>query len=665
MNSPDPLAPTIPGFEILRRTSEGAQGAVYRARDRDLGRVVALKVLKEFTGDPGIRGRFAREARILVRHPHPNLVPLLDAQLDGSPPYLVFRWMGGGDLEGALAARGRFAEEEVLRVATRVGEALEHLHRFEVLHRDIKPSNLLLDDRGEVHLADLGLGLVRGAPELTRTGRIVGTLRYIAPETLVHHEYSPRSDLFGLATVLLEMGLGRKVDRFTDLSPRALRAHPLAWGPRLRDAVLRSLAEDPANRPADLREFLDALAEPAAAPRSPRPAPAPSPRPPDARRGGQPREPRPRLLAGIAAVLVLAMFLAGFAAGTRRPATLPPAATPEPPDPFRGLRAAVARLRPDRGDPPETDAPVAVIAPWTEPLLAPTYALRWARVLEGVPQVAPEDPASDHAWAHEFLPALQAELRDFDRVARLIRAKLQEFPITPEAGVLAPRLEAWNTRRAELRDAFRALAVDPGGGGPRRSLPAEILLADASWALEMPGTSPIPRALLARLGEAAATPYFAAAFLALEGAGADARRAGSATCAELRELHRAMGAAVLRELARARDAGNEPRLTPRYLWERASALRACGLPTDPADLAHIRELAAAFGAARDIFPEGVLTNLLGAHLLLRKSLPGGARPAGHLALAELLGELSRCADPGCARGVLARAGPPSPRGPGG
>ncbi|MFM2167615.1 MAG: Serine/threonine-protein kinase PknB, partial [Verrucomicrobiota bacterium] len=151
------LAVHFPDLEVLELIGAGGMGAVYKARQPKLDRLVALKVLSsDLAGDPAFAERFDREARLLARLHHANIVTVFDSGLAGPFAYLMMEFVDGVNLRQAMKA-GRFTPQEALTLVQDVCAALKFAHEQGILHRDIKPENILIDSRGQVKIADFGI----------------------------------------------------------------------------------------------------------------------------------------------------------------------------------------------------------------------------------------------------------------------------------------------------------------------------------------------------------------------------------------------------------------------------------------------------------------------------------------------------------------------------
>jgi serine/threonine-protein kinase len=198
-------------YVVEATLGQGAFGEVYRARDKELGRVVAVKVLRADVAEPEVRARFEREAKLAASVEHPNVVRLLDhGRLDGGAPFLVFEFVEGASLEDRLE-RGVDPEQWIAWTRD-VAAGLAALHEVGVIHRDLKPANVLVHQDGRAMLADMGLARVEDATcdGLTATGALVGTPLYMAPELFGPGGMaSPEADLFALGCLAYRGLYGR------------------------------------------------------------------------------------------------------------------------------------------------------------------------------------------------------------------------------------------------------------------------------------------------------------------------------------------------------------------------------------------------------------------------------------------------------------------------
>jgi tRNA A-37 threonylcarbamoyl transferase component Bud32 len=207
------VAAAFPQLEILECIGRGGMGVVFKARQPKLDRLVALKLLPQAAAkDPAFRDRFIREARLLARLSHPNIVGVFDFGDAGGFFFLMMEYVDGANLRQAMRA-GRFTPAQALGIVPKICEALDFAHREGVLHRDIKPENILLDTKGRVKIADFGIAKLVGHPDsagtLTATGASVGTPQYMAPEQLEHpQDVDHRADIYSLGVVFYEMLTG-------------------------------------------------------------------------------------------------------------------------------------------------------------------------------------------------------------------------------------------------------------------------------------------------------------------------------------------------------------------------------------------------------------------------------------------------------------------------
>jgi serine/threonine protein kinase len=276
------LAPLFPQLEILELIGKGGMGAVYKARQKQLERIVALKILPPGIGhDAAFAGRFAREAKALAKLNHPGIVTLYEfghvqssagvTPASGSHPsilnsqplyYFLMEFVDGVNLRQLLHA-GRIAPREALAIVPQICDALQFAHDQGIVHRDIKPENILLDRRGRVKVADFGLAKLvqldgraklplgqdaqQRAPAddaLTGAGKVMGTPNYMAPEQVEHpNEVDHRADIYALGVVFYQMLTGELPGK--PIVPPSSRTHGIQIDVRLDEVVLRALEKKP------------------------------------------------------------------------------------------------------------------------------------------------------------------------------------------------------------------------------------------------------------------------------------------------------------------------------------------------------------------------------------------------------------------------------------
>ena len=268
-----PLAPgnKLGPYEIVSPLGAGGMGEVYRARDKRLGRDVALKVLPEAFANDGQRmARFEREAKVLASLNHPCIAVLYGFEESNGTRALVMELVEGPMLAERIK-QGPLAIEEALPIAKQIAEALEYAHERGIIHRDLKPSNVKLTEDGQVKLLDFGLAKalegetseeeLQNSPTLsaaaTRAGVMLGTAAYMAPEQARGKRVDRRADIWAFGCVLYEMFTGRGAfdgETTSDILACVIRAEP-DWSqldasvpPRIRELVRRCLQKDPKQR---------------------------------------------------------------------------------------------------------------------------------------------------------------------------------------------------------------------------------------------------------------------------------------------------------------------------------------------------------------------------------------------------------------------------------
>lgn len=229
--------PVLPGYELAEQLGAGGFGVVYHAHQQSVGREVAIKIIRpEYAVQPEFLRRFKQEAGLVARLEHPAIVPLYDYQASRQSSYLVMRYMRGGSLQ-TLLARGPLGLAAAMQLVEQLAQGLDYAHRQGVVHRDLKPANILLDDDGNVYLADFGIAKDVLAPrpeDRTLPGVIVGTPAYLAPEQIEGGAVGPAADLYSLGLLLFEMLAG--MHPFAGASVAELLDHQLHQPlPALRD----------------------------------------------------------------------------------------------------------------------------------------------------------------------------------------------------------------------------------------------------------------------------------------------------------------------------------------------------------------------------------------------------------------------------------------------
>lgn len=334
------------GYRIDRLLGAGGMGEVYLARDRDLPRSVALKLLTPIAGDDrDVRARFLREADTAARLSHPNIVAVYARGEEQGRLWMAIQYIEGTDV-AAVLRRGPVRPEHAVRITEETARALDHAHAAGVLHRDVKPANILLawGDQQQVYLSDFGIAKALDRTDgLTRTGELYASFHYAAPEQFeMRPDIDRRADVYSLGCTLYYLLTGR-LPYPAATTGALINAHlnapvprPCAVDPRLPSefdgVIARAMAKNRDERFSDCGELAlaarRALTEPAVTVPVVRTVPVPAP--PAA--GGQagPRRPRRRLLAVLAAVVVVAVFaatawLTGLVRGGGHAAAPPPA----------------------------------------------------------------------------------------------------------------------------------------------------------------------------------------------------------------------------------------------------------------------------------------------------------------------------------------------------
>ncbi len=259
------IGQTLGHYQIEERLGEGGMGVVYRARDLQLGRPVALKVLGEqMAGDSTGRARLLREARTASALNHPHICTIHEVGESAGQSYVVMEYVEGHALKALIPKEG-LPIEKVLLYGAQIADALAHAHARGVVHRDLKTANVVITPEERAKVLDFGLAkqvrkpgideATRSQASLTQAGAIVGTLHYMPPEVLQGKQADAKSDVWSLGVLLYEMAAGKlpfEGRTAFELSSAILREPPAALPPRLpanlRAVILRCLAKEPSER---------------------------------------------------------------------------------------------------------------------------------------------------------------------------------------------------------------------------------------------------------------------------------------------------------------------------------------------------------------------------------------------------------------------------------
>ncbi len=256
--SVEEVAKLFPHLEILAFIGKGGMGAVYKARQPALDRLIALKILPpQVASGPGFAERFNREARALAKLNHPNIVGVHEFGQANGMPFFIMEFVDGPNLR-QLERAGKLSPREALQIVPQICEALQFAHDEGIVHRDIKPENILLDKKGRVKIADFGIAKIMGRESdaaLTETKGAIGTPQYMAPEQVEKpQEVDHRADIFSLGVVFYEMLTGElPLGKFAPPSRR------VEVDVRLDEVVLRALEKEPERRYQQASEVKTAL----------------------------------------------------------------------------------------------------------------------------------------------------------------------------------------------------------------------------------------------------------------------------------------------------------------------------------------------------------------------------------------------------------------------
>jgi eukaryotic-like serine/threonine-protein kinase len=257
-------------YEILLLLGQGGMGAVYKARDRELDRLVALKVVRpDLAANPGILRRFKQELILARQVTHKNVIRIFDLGEAEGTKFITMEYIEGLDLKALVSQKKRLAPDEAVAIIKQVCQALDAAHSGGVIHRDLKPQNIMVDTQGKVSVMDFGIARSVEASGFTQTGALVGTPDYMSPEQAKGENLDSRSDLFTLGIIFYELLTGRapfeaKTTVATLLKRTSERPVPPIELDRtlprpLSDVVVRCLEIDPQRRYQNALEILQDL----------------------------------------------------------------------------------------------------------------------------------------------------------------------------------------------------------------------------------------------------------------------------------------------------------------------------------------------------------------------------------------------------------------------
>jgi len=225
-------------YEILDLLGEGGMGAVYKARDRELDRIVALKVIRpELAIHPEVLSRFKQELILARKVTHRNVIRIFDLGEENNIKFITMDYVEGQDLKGLIKAKGKLQLEETVQIVKQVCLALEAAHTEGVVHRDLKPQNIMVDQQGRVYVMDFGIARSIEPGGMTQTGMLMGTPEYMSPEQVRGEHVDSRSDIFALGLILYEL--------LTDTMPFRAETPQASMFKRTREPARPAIDVDP------------------------------------------------------------------------------------------------------------------------------------------------------------------------------------------------------------------------------------------------------------------------------------------------------------------------------------------------------------------------------------------------------------------------------------
>src|SRR6267154_1595552 len=257
-------------YELLKLIGQGGMGAVYKARDKELDRVVALKLIRpELAKNPEVLRRFKQELILARQVTHKNVIRIFDLGQSDGIKFITMDFVEGQDLRSLLLEKSKLAPEQAARIMLQICRALEAAHAEGVIHRDLKPQNIMLDAGGRILVMDFGIARSAYLPGMTQTGALIGTPEYMSPEQGRGEPLTERSDLFSMGIIFYELLTGKSpYHSDTPLATLWKRmtekvTPPVVLDPTLPQAlsniVVKALEIEPKNRFANAREMAQQL----------------------------------------------------------------------------------------------------------------------------------------------------------------------------------------------------------------------------------------------------------------------------------------------------------------------------------------------------------------------------------------------------------------------
>ncbi|MFT5351242.1 MAG: serine/threonine protein kinase, partial [Gammaproteobacteria bacterium] len=267
------LPKNIGKYQIRSSLGEGAMGVVFEGFDPDIERRVAIKILHPHlvteTNGGEFLERFKREAISAARCTHPNIVMVLEYGQDGEMPFIVMEFVEGATLQEIIKLGNDINLQKILSIISQLLKALHSAHQLKIVHRDIKAANvMILKDGGSVKLADFGIARIAESPDLTMTGAVVGTPKYMAPEQMFGLKVDSRADLFSVSMLFLDLlallpkspSIPRSsLPEIVNLPPNNRIDYSILYPTALIPVLVKGLSATQAGRYQSAREFVQGI----------------------------------------------------------------------------------------------------------------------------------------------------------------------------------------------------------------------------------------------------------------------------------------------------------------------------------------------------------------------------------------------------------------------